>query len=39
MNKDWQADLERWLAPYMEALGKDATLNVPDLYCRPDRPR
>ncbi len=21
MDEDWQADLERWLAPYLEALG------------------
>lgn len=22
MDEDWQSDLERWLAPYLESLGK-----------------
>jgi hypothetical protein len=36
MDEDWQSDLERWLAPYLEGWEQDATPDVSGLYRWPD---
>lgn len=37
MDADWQADLERWLDPFLKGLGNKTTDHVPSLYCWIDR--
>ena len=32
MDMDWQADLNRWLAPFVAALGHKTGADVPSLY-------
>lgn len=32
MNEDWQADLERWLSPYLEGLGNKTRRRICPAY-------
>lgn len=37
MDEDWQADLERWLEPYLGSLANKTRRRMCPAYCRSDR--